>query len=360
MKATVDKAALLDALAIAAKVAERKSTMPILCNALLRVKGGELHVCATDLRSASIATVPAKDTTPGEITASAADLFRIVSGIKRDAITLTRCDNHYVEIDGGKQVYKLVGIIASDFPKLPTEPKAMESVDAPALSAAISGVLHAASNDSSREHLCGVRLIPEGKSLRAVAVDGHRMALDVAPIAVAFGEHTLPTLAARSLLSLLEGAESVALGLERDHLFARVGARLLASKVNDQQFPPWQSVLPKDSATSVTVDAAELAAAVKRVSGMADHDGKLADGCVLTINGEISIRSEGQQKGTATEEVACERTGPEITIGVACRYLVDALSGIEGKATIGLNTDLDPILVSGAGEQKRVAMPMRL
>ena len=120
MEFKIEKAALLPGLYLAQGISDRKSTMPILANVLLRTDGKDkLLVAATDLNVTVTAELPCKVVNEGGLTVGAKHLHDIVKSLPGDDITLKRTENQYAEIRAGKVDYKVVGMADRDFPKLP-------------------------------------------------------------------------------------------------------------------------------------------------------------------------------------------------------------------------------------------------
>ena len=120
MEFKIEKAALLSGLYLAQGISDRKSTMPILANVLLRTDGKDkLLVAATDLNVTVTAELPCKVVNEGGLTVGAKHLHDIVKSLPGDDLTLKRTENQYAEIRAGKVDYKVVGMADRDFPKLP-------------------------------------------------------------------------------------------------------------------------------------------------------------------------------------------------------------------------------------------------
>src|SRR4051812_10218716 len=135
MEFRIPKASLLQGLYLAQGISDRKSTMPILANVLLRTDGKDkLLVAATDLNVTVTAELPCKVDKEGGLTVGAKHLHEIVKSLPGDDLTLKRTENQYAEIRAGKVDYKLVGMSDRDFPKLPNHKEVkLSKVDAPTL-----------------------------------------------------------------------------------------------------------------------------------------------------------------------------------------------------------------------------------
>src|SRR5580765_1156769 len=120
MEFKIEKAALLQGLYLAQGISDRKSTMPILANVLLRTDGKDkLLVAATDLNVTVTAELPCKVDKEGGLTVGAKHLHDIVKSLPGEDLSMKRADNNYAEIRAGRVDYKVVGMADRDFPKLP-------------------------------------------------------------------------------------------------------------------------------------------------------------------------------------------------------------------------------------------------
>src|SRR4029453_15872129 len=120
MDIRIDKNQLLRGLYLAHGIADRKSTMPILANVLIRSEGKDRVLCAaTDLNVAVMTTLPAKVEKEGGLTVAARQLYEIVKGLSADEVHLKRNEQNWAEIKAGRAEFKVVGMIDREHPKLP-------------------------------------------------------------------------------------------------------------------------------------------------------------------------------------------------------------------------------------------------
>src|SRR3954466_9862502 len=181
MEFKIEKASLLQGLYLAQGISDRKSTMPILANVLLRTDGKDkLLVAATDLNVTVTAELPCKVDKEGGLTVGAKHLHDIVKSLPGETLTLTRTENQYADIRAGKVEYKVVGMADRDFPKLPNHREVeFAKIDAAALADMINKTFFSVSTDETRYHLNGVLFDCDGAGeqakARMVSTDGHRL-----------------------------------------------------------------------------------------------------------------------------------------------------------------------------------------
>jgi DNA polymerase III subunit beta len=370
MELKIEKGTLLGGLYLAQGIADRKSTMPILANVLLRTEGRErLLVAATDLNVTVTAELPAKITTEGGITLGARHLHEIVRALPGDTVSLRRADNAYAELRAGKVEYKVVGMPDRDFPKLPNHREVeFHSIPAAALVDLIDKTFFSVSTDETRYHLNGVLFDCDGAGenahARMVSTDGHRLskaerALPGGPKAAAV---IIPRKGLAEIRRALEGATGqVELGFHRGHVFVRVGMTAISIKLIEAQFPPFEQVIPKESERKVPVDRLALLEGLKRISIMSSD--KTQGVKVALEQGTLRISSDNPDLGEAREELEVKFDQSPVTIGFNARYLIDLLSqmGTE-KVRLELNGELDPGVLRpvDGDDYLGVVMPMRI
>src|SRR6476660_9127992 len=175
MEFKIEKAALLQGLYLAQGISDRKSTMPILANVLMRTDGKDkLLVAATDLNVTVTAELPCKVVNEGGLTVGAKHLHDIVKSLPGDELAMKRADNNYAEIRAGRVDYKVVGMADRDFPKLPNHREVkLGEVDAATLRDMIAKTFFSISTDETRYHLNGVLFESDGTVARMISTDGH-------------------------------------------------------------------------------------------------------------------------------------------------------------------------------------------
>ena len=363
----IDKATFAAALKGAASVADAKSTMPVVANALLRVVDGKLLVAATDLNLSTITTLPLAGATPGGLTVKAKALHDIVSGMPGTEVALRKVENNWAEIKAGKVSYRIVGMPDRDFPKVPDDrDAAYVTVDAGALRGMLAATVHSICNDEKRFHLNGVLVESDGKTVRMVSTDGHRLAKADRKLKgpkLAAGV-IVPKKGVLELRKLLDGAKEVELAIRSPFLFVKRAESMLAVKLIDAQFPPYGQVIPKDHATRAVVSREDLLGALRRCQLMASETRGVKFEFADT---SVSISSDNPDVGEVQEEVECQTTGPGVVIGVNGKYLIDLANVLkdvdEGAIAIELGGALDPLLVRSVADPDAfvgVVMPMRI
>jgi DNA polymerase-3 subunit beta len=369
MEFKIERATLLQGLYLAQGISDRKSTMPILANVLLRTDGKDrLLLAATDLNVTVTAELPCKVDKEGGLTVGAKHLHDIVKSLPGEALSLTRTENNYADLKAGKVEYKVVGMSDRDFPKVPNHREVKFSkVDAATLRDMIAKTFFSISQDETRYHLNGVLFECDGKLGRMVSTDGHRLSkierpLDGGP-KLATGI-IIPRKGLMEVRRALETAEGqVELGVHNGHLFARVREVALSVKLIEAQFPPYEQVVPKENEKVAICPRVATLEALKRISLMSSD--KTWGIRFALKKGELRVASDNPDLGEAHEELDVSYDGAPLTIGFNAKYFIELISEMEGdEIKLELNGELDPGLVrpaeSASGSYLGVVMPMRI
>jgi len=374
MKVTIERSALAKALGHVQSVVERRNTIPILSNVLLRAEGGALTLTATDLDIRVALSVSAVVSGDGQTTVPALALHKIVKMLPADAriiLSLVQ-DESRLKIDAGRYEGSLAVLPAGDFPALRAEDKTPLNFVIPAadLARLFGKARFAMSQEETRYYLNGVYLHPytEGgaKLIRAAATDGHRLARLNALLPAGADRMTgviVPRKAVNNLCGLLKGERGdVAVSVFSDgKVRFGFGAGHLTSKLIDGSFPDYERCIPKSNPRTLRVDTDELVPAVKRLSMSASDRTRSinlalgADRLRLTVN--------DHEAGSALEELSVDYSGDPIEIGFNARYLHEVAAQIEGPVmTMRLSDPASPAVIADENDTSAlyVLMPLRV
>src|SRR5207244_3872271 len=176
MEFTIRKFDLLQELTLIQGVVERKTTIPILANVLVRAEGSELGVAATDLEIALKSVCISKTTVPGTMTLPAKRLYEIIRALPDKEIKFKRGEANWVAVTCGSSRFRIAGLPQEDFPALPEAKTVVGKIPAEVLSKLISRTIFAISTEDSKYTLSGALLLLKPGSITMVATDGHRLA----------------------------------------------------------------------------------------------------------------------------------------------------------------------------------------
>jgi DNA polymerase III subunit beta len=363
----IEKNQLLRGLYLAAGIADRKSTMPILANVLVRTDGKDRILCAaTDTHVTVLATLPAKIDAEGGLTLGARQFHEIVKGLAGEEIHVRRTEQNWAVIRAGRAEFKLVGMPDRDFPKLPAVAEAgLHQVNSVTLRDMIAKTIFSISTDETRQHLSGVLFESDGKTGRMISTDGHRLCKVVRELPDGPNLETgvlIPRKGVGEIRRMLEAREGPAeIGVYQSHFVVRSGEIAITVRLAEGQFPPYEQVIPKDNERTIVVSRDELLEAFRRVAIMASD--KTMGVRVGLEKGKLTIEADNPDLGNAREELEVAYKGGAVQVGFNARYFVELLSEMGGpQVRLELAGELDPVVIRPADESDYlgVIMPMRL
>jgi len=367
MKFSINQKEFLKGLGLAQGIAERRSTMPMLSNALLVTDGKEALQCrATDLYTTVTCRLESLNTVEGGIAVTAKNLFEIVKNLPGDEVSVQKTDSNHVELVSGSARFRMVGLLADDYPEVPSTPEeGFEQIPIPVLINLINRTLFSVSGDDTRQHLSGVLVESEQNVVRMVSTDGHRLSKAEEEIQGGWTLESsilIPKKGIQELKRMIEGGEdNCALAVHEGVLFARHGQVTLSIRLIDSRFPPYEKVIPASSEKKVVVDRLHLIDALKRVSLMSEDRNK---GLRLVLSPDkLLVETDTPEVGEATESLDVDYEGERLSIGFNASYLIDALSRIDGdEVFLELNEELDPCVLKPVDSENflGVVMPLRL
>ena len=370
MNFIVSKQNLQRELSFVQGVVEKKNTIPVLSNILIESLGeNAIRITGTDLDVTIRCDTEAEIKTPGAICVQARKLFEIVRLLPDAPINFTREENDWVTVKCDRAKYKLVGVSKDAFPEVPSTKSAPTKISAAVLKTLIDRTIFAITQEESRYTLSGAKFILDESGAKMVTTDGHRLAYVERKNTGKDGANdSIDTLIPRKTLAELtkltaDHDSEISLGMDENHIYFEVGARLLISRMLYGQFPNYEMVMPKNNDKAVQFDSALLNLAIKRVALMAD-DRSHAIRFHLEPN-QLVITSQNAEEGEAAETIPSDYNGENTDIGFNAQYLQDFLNVIgEGNVAFEFKdgnsqAQLRPA-EGGEYDYKYVVMPMRL
>jgi len=369
MRVTVERAAVLKALAHVQSVVERRNTIPILSNVLIEAEDDGLRLMATDLDLQVVETVPATTVQRGATTVAAHTIFDIVRKLPDGSqIELTLADGR-LSVAAGRSRFQLATLPRDDFPifaegDLPHS----FTIPAAALRQTIDRTRFAISTEETRYYLNGIfmHVTDEAKpALRAVATDGHRLArvaIERPEGSDGMPDVIVPRKAVAEVRKLLDEMDGdVRVSLSASKIRFAFDSAVLTSKLIDGTFPDYSRVIPTANDRLLRINAKELAQGVDRVSTIATEKTRAVKMSLDTNKVVLSVTSP--EAGTAAEEIAADYNSGPLEVGFNSRYLLDILSQIETETVeVHLADAASPTLIRETADSPAlfVLMPMRV
>ncbi len=259
----------------------------------------------------------------------------------------------------GRSRAKLPTLPAGDFPMILMDPTSAGGAVGPsAVLRLLTKTEFAMSTDQARYHINGVYLhvaaTDDGPMLRAVATDGHRMAVCEAPAGedfTGFPGVIVPGRTVDEARKLLDGASEAVLRASATKIEFAAGGANLASKVIDGTFPDYLRVIPRSNPHRVGLDVTELQAALKRLMVVADDKDRSLR--IEIEGGMVKISNRSVDNGNLAEELETDFDGPPINVGLNARYFADVANRIDGeRLDLHFGDHAEPILALGPTDKR--------
>jgi DNA polymerase-3 subunit beta len=371
MKLKIERSALLRSLGHVQSVVERRNTIPILSNVLLKAENGVLTMTTTDMDLEINESVSAEVAAPGAVTAPAHTLHDIVRKLpdNSDVELELLSGGNIMTVRAGRSTFKLSCLPVADFPELgATQMPASFTLPAAELRALIDRTKFAMSTEETRYYLNGIYVHAaetDGiKVLRAVATDGHRLARFEMPLpegAEAMPGVIIPRKAIGELRKLVEdAADTIQIGLSENKIRFAFDHIVLTSKLIDGTFPNYEQVIPKGNSKVVEVNPKLFSGAIDRVSTISDGKSRAVK---ITLHGNtMTLSANSPESGSATEDLEIHGND-NLEIGFNARYLLDITSQIEGDGCRILLADhASPTIIQDTADKSAlyVLMPLRV
>jgi DNA polymerase-3 subunit beta len=365
MKVSATREHLLEAMQSVIGVVERRQTMPILSNVLLSARDGRLRVTATDLEVELVASAEVNAQQAGDVTLPGRKLFDIIRTLPdKSTVTLTR-ENDKVVLRGGRSRFTLSSLPASEFPVIEEiNTRHSLSLSARDCRRLIDKTHFAMAQQDVRYYLNGTLLETDGRALRAVATDGHRLSWCELALGATAGEMQqiiLPRKGVLELQRLLDGEGNIEIELGSSHLRAKIGDVRLTSKLIDGKFPEYNRVIPSQPPHVMSAPRDALRAALQRTAILSNE--KYRGVRLVFAPGLLTIQAHNPEHEEAEDQLEVEFSGETLEIGFNVGYLLDALAAIETEVVEVCLTGADSsclIRAPGDATAKYVVMPMRL
>lgn len=365
MKFSAAREAVLKPLQTVVGVVERRQTMPILSNVLLAVRGSKLAITGTDLEVEMVADAEVDGQTDGEITVPGRKLHEICRALPEGAKLEIALSGERLTVKAGRSRFTLSTLRATDFPTVEQiAAKQTLRVSKKDLRSLIEKTHFSMAQQDVRYYLNGLLLETERRKLRAVATDGHRLALSEIELETAVNRDEqliVPRKGVLELSRLLDGDGTVELALGANHIRAQLDGIRLISKLIDGRFPEYARVIPTDPPNVIRGDRALLRQALQRTAILSNE--KYRGVRLELASNSIVLQANNPEQEEAMETLEIEYGGDAMEIGFNVNYLLDALAAVDSEQVeIGVIDANSSCLIREPGTPgtKFVVMPMRL
>jgi DNA polymerase-3 subunit beta len=365
MKFTAAREALLKPLQAVIGVVERRQTMPILANVLLVAKDGQLAVTATDLEVELVANAEVEVEGAGEVTVPGRKLLDICRALPEEAGVAIALSGEKLGIKSGRSKFTLTTLPAADFPTV-EDINAGQTLGLPqaTLGKLLDKTHFSMAQQDVRYYLNGLLVETDGQHLRAVATDGHRLALSQVQLdgkKMPEQQVIVPRKGVLELQRLLGAEGEVDLQLGSNHVRIELEGIRFTSKLIDGRFPEYDRVIPQDTSNQLVADRETLKGALQRTAILSNEKYR-GIRLIIRDNGVV-LQAHNPEQEEAEEEIEVQYKGDDIEIGFNVNYLLDALGVIESEdVSLSVVDSNSSCLLREPGNDdcKYVVMPMRL
>jgi DNA polymerase III subunit beta len=365
MKFSAPRETVLKPLQTVVGVVERRQTMPILSNVLLSLEGTKLSVTATDLEVEMVAEAEVKGDGTGEITVPGRKLHDIFRALPEGTSVELSLTGDRLTIKGGRSRFTLSTLRAADFPTIDEiGAKQTLRLNRSDLRRLVEKTHFSMAQQDVRYYLNGLLLETEKKRLRAVATDGHRLALSEVELLAPAGRDEqliVPRKGVLELSRLLDGEGEVQVALGANHIRVQLEGIRLTSKLIDGRFPEYSRVVPNQPKHVIKADRNLFRQALQRTAILSNEKYR---GVRLELSpNNVVLQANNPEQEEAVETLEVEYAGDTMEIGFNVNYLLDALAAVDSEQVeFGVSDANSSCLIREPGSErtKFVVMPMRL
>ncbi len=373
VKFLIERDGLLRSLSHVQSVVERRQTIPILSNVLIKASaqnGGMLSLQATDNEIEISDKVQAQVETEGDLTVSAHKFYDIIKklpeGVQIEC--LLKEENSQLLVTSGRSRFSLPTISASGFPTMEVENTSFVfTLTTAELQGLIDRTQFSVSTEETRYNLNGIYLHEkkgEKPVLKTAATDGHRLA--TAEIELPKGAQGMPgVIIPRKTIGeltklLSETSQDITVSVSENQIRFSFGDVILSSRLIDGIFPNYERVIPQDNDKFLEVDSTALTTIVDRVAVISEKSRGIK---LIMKKGVLMVTASNTDEGSAEDEIEAGYDAEVIEIGFNYRYLLDILNQIKGSTVrFSLLNGTSPVIIQDAQDSSAlyVLMPMRV
>ncbi len=371
MEFEIGRNIFLDAIQRTLGIVEKKTTMPILNNVLIRASEAGIKVFATDREISLVADYEAQVSHTGDVALSAKKLHEMIREIQGDKIHFKRNDKYVVTLTAQKAIYKIPGISSDEFPTVVfNEDLKYFKMRSQTMKDMILKTAFSMSHDEVRKNLNGVYLDSDADKkgvLKAVATDGHRLAI----VSVYSGDKDflqlekgiiIPRKGVVEIKRLLEGeSDDIAIGVQQGMCAIKTDNTMLKISLIDAEYPDYHRVIPNEKGIVVQFEKEAALHALRRMSVISSER---YSGVIIRLqNSKMILNSTNPDVGEANDEIEAVYQGGDLEIGYNVNYLIDAIEIIEDKNVIfeiGVGVKPGVIRPAESNDHFCIVMPLRI
>lgn len=369
MEFKINRETFLDGIQKTLGIVEKKTTIPILNNILLKAEANKIKIIATDREIILISDYEADVSEKGEITISAKKIYEMVREIQGEFINFVQ-KNNIVKISSQRAFFKIPGLPADDFPSISDDADIpLFKIQGHVIKELINKTSFAMATDETRRNLNGV-LLEEGMDgvnhlLRMVATDGHRLALAKSITSGHFFKAgkgiIIPRKGLMEIKKIIDEQDDVEIGLHKNMFILQTENTILKVSLVDADYPDYKKVIPTEKGIKIVLEKEYFLHALKRMSVVSSER---YGGVILSFSkGKLTLNSTNLDVGEATEEIDIEYDGEVMDSGFNVNYLIDAISVVnKDNIMLEVGMGLKPSLIKQAEDDHYlcIIMPLKI
>jgi len=335
MEFSIKRIVFLEGIQKTLSIVEKRTTLPILNNLLIRTESERIRIVATDREIGLTSSYDATIITQGEITVGARKLFEMVREMDGDVISVKVMENNWVNVTSGKIIYKIPGLSGDDFPDVEdTGTTESIQISCDVLKNVFEKTFFAISHDEMRPNLNGVLFEVTDGRVGVVATDGHRLSLANMPLVGEQHENVgmkgviIPRKGVSEIRKLIEGFDFVNVSMTDGVCVVKNRDTVLRISLINADYPDYRRVIPQEGGVEVQVGKDPMLHSLRRMSVMSTE--KFGGVKIEVYDNRMVLTSTNPDIGEAKDEIDVSYDGEKIEVGFNVRYLIDAMDPIDG------------------------------
>ena len=353
---------LLAGVQIVQNIVSGKSTLPILSNILLEVKGTKLRLNTTDLDIGISCEITVDIIEEGAITIPAKRFGDIVRELPSGDIIISVKKNNQVDIEGKQCRFKLGGLPKDEFPKFPEfKDKEAIQIEQSTLKEMLRLTSFAVSHEESRYVLNGILIEISDNVIRIVATDGRRLAKIEKKLPAVIKKEVaviVPIKAVQEISRNLREEGTLSLIVGANQVLFEINDVLIATRIIEGEFPNYNQVIPKPAKNRITMNTQDVLSSIRRANLLSTPDFQAVKFEIFT--NKLVISKSTPDVGESREVIPVEYDGEEMMVGFNPQLLIDFLKNINDEQVHMEILGTDKPAVMRLQDYLYLALPMRI
>ena len=370
MKFSIQKETLLSLLNEHSKVVPLRTTLPILSCACIQVEKNKAIIKTSNLDQTITSTTEIVDEEEGSIAVPISKLTEIITALPKEEIKITTNDDFLMEINSKSGVYKITGRSADEFPEKEKNPSTgTVSLPGKELADIIERTTYATSKDDLKPALTGVYFNIKKGEITAVATDGHKLVKFIKKAQMGNSQDQsiiIPAKFLTILKNIIKEDKDIIINIDQNSISTEQKNFLLTSRIINENFPDFNSVIPSSNPIEATIKSEEFLACIKRVSIFSNRNQGFKIILNFNASGVVVSAEDPETSTSAKEHFNCEYKGEELTTSYNAKYLSETIQHINtDKIKIYLNSALSAALIMPEDQKENeeltaLLMPLRI